>query len=171
MPQEHPSLRPYQTVSRFRYRSSSNSQQSIIFALLVLAKGDPVDVLLLLRQLEVDKLHVLLTAETKVMYEGLEKSLAFAAERAQLPSDLGVEDLGLFDATGDVEELDDRVQILDRVDAISCKQSCLRIVWELTLGYRLEPIVTRLRSRMQPGLPWFSRCEWCGPRRGLHDAI
>jgi hypothetical protein len=66
-----------------------------------------VNILLLLRQLEVDKLHVLLTAETEVVHEGLEKSLATAAAGAQLASDLGVEDFGLFDATGDVEELDD----------------------------------------------------------------
>lgn len=79
-----------------------------------------MNVFLLLRKLEVDKLHVLLTTETKVMHESLQKSFATATAGTQLASDLGVEDFGLFDAPGDVEELEDRVQVLDRVDAISC---------------------------------------------------
>jgi hypothetical protein len=66
-----------------------------------------VDILLLGRQFEVDKLHILPATQTKVMHERLEKFFAMAIARVQLATDLGVEDLGLFDAAGDVEESDE----------------------------------------------------------------
>lgn len=66
-----------------------------------------MDILLFGRQLEVDKLHVFPATQTKVMHERLKKFFTMAIARVQLAADLCVEDLGLFDAAGDVEEPDE----------------------------------------------------------------
>jgi hypothetical protein len=88
-------------------------QQSIVLALLILAEWNPVDVLLLGWQFEIYKLHVLPATQTKVMHECLKKDFTMTITTGKFASDLSVEDLGLLNTAGDVEELDERVEILD----------------------------------------------------------
>jgi hypothetical protein len=90
-----------------------NLQQSIVLALLILAEWNSVNILLLGRQFEIYKLHVLPTAQTKVMHEGLKKYFAMAFTIGQFTSDLGIKDFGFLDTASDVEELDQGVKVLD----------------------------------------------------------
>jgi hypothetical protein len=97
--------------------SPINSQQCIVFLLLVRPEGDPVDVLRFGRQLEVNKLHILLSTETDVNHERLQKSLTTSISNTQRSGNDCVEDISLLNATRDVQELEQRMEILDIVDA------------------------------------------------------
>lgn len=77
-----------------------------------------MDKLLLLGELEVDERHVLLPPQAQVLHESLEEGFADVVAVSEPARDDGVEHFGLFDASGDAEEFDNRMQVLDRVDAI-----------------------------------------------------
>lgn len=75
-----------------------------------------MQILSLLGQLEINKLHVLLSSETDVLHQRLQKHLSTAIARHQLSGDGVVEYLGLFDASGDVQELYQGLEIFYRID-------------------------------------------------------
>lgn len=52
------------------------------------------------------------------MHEGLEKFFASLVSDSQSATDLSIEDLRLLDSSGDMEKLDERVQVLDGIDAV-----------------------------------------------------
>lgn len=75
--------------------------------LLLWSEGDSVNHLLHLWYFEVHKLHVLFATEAQILHEDLQQGLARSV--TETTGDAGVEDLGLFDASGDAEELEQRV--------------------------------------------------------------
>lgn len=101
-------------------KSVDRLQQSIVFVLLVLTEGNAMDELLLFGKLEVDELHVLLSSKTEILHERLEQRFGLAITRSQSSCNLRVENLRLFDASSDVEEFDERMQVLYGVDATGC---------------------------------------------------
>ena len=76
-----------------------------------------MNVLLLLWQLEIDKLHVLLSSQANVLHESLQENFGASVSRGKLTSDLRVEDLRLFDTASDLEEFDNGLEILYGIDA------------------------------------------------------
>lgn len=85
------------------------------------------------RELEVHKLHVLASSEADVPHEGLQESLSAGLANCQRPRYDCVENIRLLDAASDVEELEERVEVLDVVDAeTSCQSSSRWRVCELT---------------------------------------
>lgn len=80
-------------------------------------KRDSVQILLLFRELEIDKFHVLLAPEADVPDQGLKNGLTAAVTVMQLAGDVGVEDLCLLDSSREVQKLDQRVQVFDRIYA------------------------------------------------------
>lgn len=77
-------------------------QQSIVFLLLFGTERNAVDVFLFFRDLEIDKLHILLASETDVLHQRLKEDFGFLVSNFKLPSDLDLEYFGLLDASGNV---------------------------------------------------------------------
>jgi len=75
-----------------------------------------MDVLGLWRKLEVNKLHILLATQAKVIHEGLQESLSHAVAPRERSADHCIEDFRLFHTTSDPEELEQGMKILDIVD-------------------------------------------------------
>lgn len=69
------------------------------------------------RKFKVNKLHVLPPTETDIFHEGLQQGLGAGFPECQRPCNDGVEDIRLFNAACNMEELNKGVKILDIVDA------------------------------------------------------
>lgn len=79
-----------------------------------------MDILCLGRQLEVNKLHILPAAKAEICHEGLQENLGTGKPIGQRSSNDSVEQFRLLNATRDVEELEQRMKILDVVHTSSC---------------------------------------------------
>lgn len=71
-------------------------------------------------ELKVDKLHVLAPAEAEIFHESLQKSFGGGVPISQRPRNDRGKYIGLFDTPGNTKELEQRVKILDVVDAECC---------------------------------------------------
>ena len=91
-------------------------QQRVVLLLFVWPKGDSVDVLGLGWKFEVDKRHVFLASQAEVIHQRLQQAFSAGITLGQRPRDDRVENLRLLDTARDVEELEQRMEILDAVD-------------------------------------------------------
>lgn len=115
-------------------------QQSIILALLIWAERDSMDILLLGGEFQIHEFHVFLSSKAYILHQRLKKRFCTGIPDGQLPCNLLVEHLWLFNTAGDVEELDQRLQVLDGIDTGAGQQ---KIGWSdrhaRTLEFQSRP--------------------------------
>lgn len=75
-----------------------------------------MQILSLLGKLEINKLHVFLSPKADILHQRLQNDFCAAITRHELSSDCRVEYLGLFNASSDVQEFDQRLEIFYRID-------------------------------------------------------
>ena len=65
--------------------------------------------LFFLGKFQIDKLHVFLASQAKILHQCLKKSFSTTISRTKSTGDLGIENLRLFDATCDMKKFDQGV--------------------------------------------------------------
>lgn len=73
--------------------------------------------MLLLRQFQINKFHILLASEANILHECLQNDFRAGVASGQFSCYPSIENLWVLDTPGDVQKLDQRMQVLDGVDA------------------------------------------------------